>query len=99
MKKRNLKRKILDELIKKAQSEEWDVIFDELEKEPPQIFDTFMREYICEHNNGEYPDFEDQIQERIRWLDSSKRRLEYYNSIPEGDMTDYDWSDFRTCTW
>lgn len=90
---------MIKELIEKAKLNKWDEVFDVLENEPPRMYDTFMREYILKHNNGEYPDFDDRLQERSRWLDSSERRTEYYNNIPEDEMTDEDWDDFKASVW
>ena len=90
---------MMKELIEKAQQNKWDEVFDILENKPPRAYDEFMLEYMAKYNNGNFPDFDDRLLDSSRWLGSSERRIKYYNSIPEEEMTDADWADLKASAW
>lgn len=88
----------MDKLIELAVNQEWDKLFDILEKESPRLFDEVMHNFITKQNKGNFdPDelFTKEQKERYRWLESSNRRVEYYNTLSDEDMTDDDWADFK----
>lgn len=94
----------MDELIEKivqlAIENKWDEVFNILEKEPPHVFDRALHEYCIRTACDTFGEnLTDGQSERCRWLDSSERRIEYYNSIPEDEMTDEDWADFKASAW
>ncbi len=92
-------------MIEKALAENWDEVLEYLKNSKPQVYDSFFDTFICDYKNGEYPDdlkewgMTETQKELMRWLDSSERRTEYYNSIPEDEMTDYDWADLKASAW
>ena len=74
----------------------WDDAFDYLEKERPWLLDISLGEF-CRRTGCEGIDDlmrPEQIQ-RYKWLESSKRRVDYYMQIPDEEMTDEDWADLR----
>ncbi|MBE5851175.1 MAG: hypothetical protein E7298_13750 [Lachnospiraceae bacterium] len=89
---------MLDTMMELAKNHEWDDLFDILEKHSPHVFDWVMHTFITKYNKGDFDIdelFTKEQAERFRWLESSARRVEYYNTISDEDMTEDDWADFK----
>ncbi len=100
MRKRNKPHEemMLDTIKILAQNHEWDDLFNILEKQSPHVFDWIIHTFITEYNKGKFDIdelFTAEQAKRFRWLDSSARRVEYYNTLSDEDMTDDDWADFK----
>ena len=92
----------MEDLIKLAIEGNWSELFDRLENESPHVFDKVIHNFIINHNNGEFDSktlFTPEQYEKYRWLGSSKRRIEYYNKIPDEEMTADDWFDLKASAW
>ena len=90
---------MMDKYVALATNHKWDELFDMLEKESPQVLDDLMDEFITEHNGGEFDEktlFTKGQADRFRWLQSSERRVEYYNNKTDDEMSANDWADLKS---
>ncbi len=89
-----------DKIIQLAIQKKWDEVFELLEKEPPRAFDECMREYCIRTECDDFgDDFTEEQHKKYKWLDSSERRIEYYNKLSDEEMTAEDWKDLKASAW
>ncbi len=73
----------------------FDEALDLFEKERPWLMDKVLDEYFKNSDEDLFALLATDKYERLSWLESSKRRVEYYQQISDDDMTDEDWADLR----
>lgn len=89
----------LDALVQLIAENKYDEWLDALENEPPRVvldsihaaaekgIDTLSFTEILQEDKERY--------KRLCWLVSTEREREYFMAIPDEEMTDQDWFDFR----
>ena len=92
-----------EDIVRLCEADQWDEAFELLKDRRPYVLNVVMRAYFERSgNDGEYLDehLTQEQRDTLRWLDSSKRCIEYYeNNVPEDEMTEEDWADFRAAAW